>query len=133
MDTKIEDVINNTIFQGGFVLRGYEPVSFIGSQYHLANAEYRFPIATVDSGVSTLPFFLQRVSGNLFVDYGGAFNKLDIENYRDQFHTGVGGELFLDLQLGYYTLLNIRLGYAKGFGEFAVPGGQKYMAVAAPF
>lgn len=133
MDTKIEDVINNTIFQGGFVLRGYEPVSFIGSQYHLANAEYRFPIATVDSGVSTLPFFLQRVSGNLFVDYGGAFNKLDIENYGDQFHTGVGGELFLDLQLGYYTLLNIRLGYAKGFGEFAVPGGQKYMAVAAPF
>lgn len=132
-DTTIQDVINNTVFQGGFVLRGYEPVSFIGSQYHLANAEYRFPIMTVDRGVSTLPFFLQRIAGNLFVDYGGAFDRLDVENFRDQFHTGVGAEVFLDLQLGYYSLLNVRMGYAKGFGEFAVPGGQKYLAIAAPF
>lgn len=132
-DTEVQDVINDTIFQGGFVLRGYEPVSFIGSQYHLFNAEYRFPLVTVDRGISTLPVYLQRMSGNLFLDYGGAFNELDIENYRDQFHTGVGGELLVDLQIGYYTLLNIRLGYAKGYGEFAVPGGQKYMVVSAPF
>ena len=132
-DTTIQNVINNTVFQGGFVLRGYEPVSFIGSQYHLFNAEYRFPLMTVDRGISTLPVYLQRMSGNLFLDYGGAFNQLDIENYRDQFHTGVGAELLIDMQLGYYTLLNIRLGYAKGYGEFAVPGGQKYMVVAAPF
>ena len=132
-DTRIQDVINNTVFQGGFVLRGYEPVSFIGSQYHLANAEYRFPIANVDRGPSTLPVFLQRVSGNLFIDYGGAFSKLDVENIRDQFHTGVGAELWIDLQLGYYSTLNIRTGYAKGFGEFAVEGGQKYLVVAAPF
>lgn len=132
-DTKIEDVINNTIFQGGFVLRGYEPVSFIGSQYHLANAEYRFPLLTPDRGISTLPIYLQRLSGNLFVDYGGAFNRLDLDNWRDQFHTGVGAELWIDLQLGYFTLLNIRMGYAKGFGEFAIPGGQKYLVVAAPF
>jgi len=133
METTVQDVINDTIFQGGFVLRGYEPASFIGSQYHLFNAEYRFPVTTVDRGVSTLPVFVQRLSGNLFLDYGGAFNKLDIEDYRDQFHTGVGAELLIDMQVGYYTFLNVRLGYAKGFGEFAVPGGQKYMVVAAPF
>jgi hypothetical protein len=99
----------------------------------LANAEYRFPILTVDRGISTLPFYIQRLSGNFFLDYGGAFDRLDFDNYRDQFHTGIGGELFVNVQLGYFTFLNVRLGYAKGFGEFAVPGGQKYFAVAAPF
>jgi len=133
MDTNIQDVINNTMFQSGFVLRGYEPISFIGSQYHLANVEYRFPIASVDRGISTLPVFLQRLSGNLFVDYGGAFNTLDTDHPRDQFHTGLGGELLIDLQLGYFGVINSRLGYAKGFGEFAVPGGQTYLAISAPF
>jgi len=132
-DTRIEDLINNTVFQGGFVLRGYEPISFIGSQYHLANVEYRFPIVVADRGVSTLPVFLQRVSGLLFFDYGGAFDTLDVENIRDQFHTGVGGELLVDMLFGYYSFFNFRFGYAKGFGEVAIPGGQKYFVVAAPF
>ena len=79
---------------------------------------------TVDRGISTLPFFVQRMAGNLFLDYGGAFNELDIENYRDQLHTGIGAELLIDMQIGYVTLLNVRLGYAKGYGEFAVEDGQ---------
>ena len=133
VDTSIQDLINNTAFQGAFVLRGYEPVSFLGSQYHLANIEYRFPILLLDRGISTLPVFLQRISGNLFIDYGGAFDTLDVENFRDQFHTGIGGEVFVDVQFGYFTILNLRLGYAKGFGEVAAPGGQKYLVVAAPF
>lgn len=133
VDTTMQDVFNNTIFQGGFVLRGYEPVSFIGSQYHLFNAEYRFPIVNVDRGLSTLPAFLHRLNGALFIDYGGAFDKLDVENWRDQFHTGIGAELWTELTLAYYTTLNLRLGYARGFGEFAEPGGQKYLVVAAPF
>ncbi|MCU0690915.1 MAG: hypothetical protein MUF54_05885 [Polyangiaceae bacterium] len=132
-DTPVHDLINNSVFQGGFVLRGYKPVSFIGSQYHLANVEYRFPIAVVDRGISTLPAYLQRISGNLFIDYGGAFNKLDIENWRDHFHTGIGAEVWVDAQVGYYTLLNVRLGYAKGYGQAAEEGGQKYLVVAAPF
>src|SRR5690606_29448223 len=43
--------------QSGFVLRGYEPAQFIGNQYQLFNAEYRFPISYFDRGVSTLPAF----------------------------------------------------------------------------
>ena len=132
-DTRVRDLIYETVFQSGYVLRGYEPVSFIGSQYHLANVEYRFPIVNVDHGISTLPVFLQRISGNAFLDYGGSFNQLDVEHWRDQFHTGLGGELWIDLQLGYHMLLNIRAGYAKGFGQYAVEGGQKYLVLAAPF
>ena len=132
-DTRMDDFLNNRMFQGAFVLRGYKPVSFLGSQYHLANLEYRFPIIVADRGISTLPIFLQRISGNLFIDYGGAFDTLDTVNFRDQFHTGIGGELLVDLLFGYFTLLNFRLGYAKGYGEVAIPGGQKYLVVAAPF
>ncbi len=132
-DTNYRDLIYQTVFQSAFVLRGYKPVTFIGSQYHLANVEYRFPIVNVDHGISTVPIFLQRISGNAFVDYGGAFNELDVEHWRDQFHTGVGAELWIDLELGYHMLLDIRAGYAKGFGQYAEPGGQKYLVLAAPF
>ena len=35
-------------YQGPFVLRGYPAFSIAGNQYHLFNAEYRFPIVDVD-------------------------------------------------------------------------------------
>jgi hypothetical protein len=133
VDTTLLDTLRGTVFQGGYVLRGYKPISFIGSQYHLFNVEYRFPIVTVDRGPSTVPIFLQRLNGNLFLDYGGSFNVLDVENWRDQFHTGVGAELWAELQLGYYLTLNVRLGYARGYGEYAEEGGQKYVVIAAPY
>ena len=45
------------VFQGGFVLRGYPALQFYGEEYQLYNAEYRFPILTVDHGPSTLPIY----------------------------------------------------------------------------
>ena len=85
---------------GPFVLRGYPAFSIAGNQYHLINAEYRFPIVDVDRGYSTLPVFLGRISGNFFADYGGAFDQLDQTKWTEQFHLGVGGELWVDLTLG---------------------------------
>ncbi len=122
------------IFQGGFVLRGYAPLAFIGSQFHLYNAEYRFPIVNVDRGVSTLPVFLQRVSGNLFADYGGAFDDLDKTQWKDQFHLGVGAELWIDLTMGYFLNANLRIGHARGVKDSnAIEGGQTYVVIAAPY
>ena len=80
-------------FQGPFVLRGYPYLEFSGRQYHLYNAEYRFPILNVDHGISTFPAFVQRINGALFADYGGAFNDIDAHNWRDKFHLGFGAEL----------------------------------------
>ena len=121
-------------YQGPFVLRGYPSFAFSGSQYHLFNAEYRFPILNLDRGLSTIPFFVHRVSGNLFADYGGAFNELDLANWRDQFHLGVGAELWLDFTLGYVIGANVRLGYARGISDAAAaPGGQIYAVLAVPF
>jgi hypothetical protein len=133
VDTDVIQSIRNSVFQGGYVLRGYEPFSFIGNQYHLFNLEYRFPILTIDHGVSTLPVYLQRVNGNLFVDYGGSFDTLSTDYWRGQFHTGIGAELWAELQLGYHTTLNVRFGYAKGFGQYAVDGGQKYVVLSMPY
>jgi outer membrane protein assembly factor BamA len=134
LDVPIADELTNQVFQSGFILRGYAPVAFIGSQYHLANFEYRFPILNVDHGVSTLPAFLQRLNGAVFADYGGAFDTLDPENWRDQLHLGVGGELWVEATFGYFLSLNLRLGYAHGVrDQAAIPGGQTYFVLAAPF
>jgi outer membrane protein assembly factor BamA len=121
-------------YQGPFVLRGYPAFSFSGSQYHLFNAEYRFPILNLDRGLSTMPFFVHRVNGNLFADYGGAFNELDLDHWRDQFHLGVGAELWLEFTLGYVVAGSLRLGHARGIADpAAAPGGQTYAVLAVPF
>jgi len=121
-------------FQGPCVLRGYAPFKFLGSQYHLYNAEYRFPIVNVDRGLSTLPLFLNRVSGAMFADYGGAFYDLDPTHWTDQFHLGVGGELWIDFTIGYFLAATLRIGYARGVDDVnAMPGGQTYFVLSAPF
>lgn len=134
LDTPIVDQYTNQIFQSAFVLRGYAPVAFIGSQYHLYKAEYRFPIVNVERGLSTLPGFVGRVSGALFADYGGAFDTLDTLHWRDQLHLGVGAEVWTELTFGYFLTTMLRVGYAHGVKDpAAIPGGQTYVVVAAPF
>jgi WD40-like Beta Propeller Repeat len=129
----IVDAFDNGIRQSAFVLRGYEPAKFIGQQYNLANAEYRFPLLYADRGISTLPVFLRTLSATAFADYGGAFDAIDPEDPLSQYHLGVGGELWVDLVLGYHASGLIRIGYAKGFGDAAVSGGQTYVVVASAF
>lgn len=134
VETPIIDQYTSGIFQSGFVLRGYEPVAFIGSQYHLYNLEYRFPIINVDRGLSTLPAFLGPISATVFADYGGAFDTFDHTKLREQFHLGIGAELWAELTFGYFLTTTLRLGYAHGIADdAAIPGGQTYLVVAAPF
>lgn len=119
--------------QGGFVLRGYPPYSYSGRQYHLGTVEYRFPIVYPERGISTLPFFFNRLAGAAFLDYGGAFDDLDVKHWRDQFHTSVGGELLFDTTLGYFLSTTARLGYAKGFSHEAYTGGKVYLVLSAAY
>ena len=131
------------VFNGSFVLRGYPPRVYGGSAYALANMEYRFPIFYPDRGISTLPLYLRRLDGALFLDYGGAFNHLDfsrIRFFRDgalidspQLHTSIGAELWIGLTLGYLINTQIRVGYAHGFSPEAFPGGQPYFVASSAF
>jgi hypothetical protein len=129
---EIVDAFESGLRQSSFVLRGYKPGAFAGSELNLLKAEYRFPILYVDRGLSTLPAFLRGISGALFADYGGAYYQMDLEDPLQVFHLGVGGELWLDLVLGYFAQGTIRFGIAKGIDEIDPPM-QTYMVLSAGF
>jgi hypothetical protein len=113
---------------GGPALRGYPPGSLYGDQYHLLNAEYRFPIRWIERGVSTLPLYLTRVYGAVFADYGNAFyGNLDLSNFK----LGVGGQISLDSTIGYYVANTLTLGYARGLSTGGV--NQYYLFVGGSF
>jgi hypothetical protein len=131
------------VFNGSFVLRGYPPGVYTGSDYVLSNAEYRFPLVYVDRGLSTLPLYLRRIDGNVFVDYGGAFNSFDVHDIRffhhgalidsPQLHASLGAELWIGLTIGYLMDTQLRLGYAYGFSAEAYKGGQPYFVASSAF
>lgn len=119
-DLPILDAYTSELRQSGYRLRGFEASQFVGRQFVLANAEYRFPISYFERGLSTLPVFLQTISGNVFADYGGAFDRFNMEDRSSNLHLGVGAELWLDVFLGYSTSNTLRAGMARGLG----PEGQ---------
>lgn len=139
----IVDTVSTGIYDGSFVLRGYKPGSLSGRAYVLQNIEYRFPIVKPDRGLSTLPLYLRRLDGNLFVDYGGAFDNLDLDAIKlftnrsiidsPDLHTSIGAELWIGLTLGYYINPQLRLGYAYGLSRLAIPGGQFYFIGSTAF
>ncbi|MBI4705911.1 MAG: PD40 domain-containing protein, partial [Deltaproteobacteria bacterium] len=141
--TSLLDTITSGILSGAFVLRGYPPNAYAGSTMMLQNAEYRIPLVAPDLGISTLPLYLRRVSGNLFFDHGGAFDRLDFEATEflargalldsPQLHSAAGAELWLEATLAYYLDVQFRLGYARGFSVAALPGGQGYFVAAGAY
>ncbi|MBX3129135.1 MAG: PD40 domain-containing protein [Polyangiaceae bacterium] len=133
VDLPVLDAYTDLLVQSAFVLRGYAPAQFIGSHYNLLNAEYRFPIWYADRGLSTLPVFLRTLSGAVFADYGGAFERIDLDDPFADYHLGVGAELWIDLFLGYFGRANLRLGHARGLDDEAAKGGQTYFVAASVF
>lgn len=127
LDFPLIDTVRNYLIQGGVVMRGYPVVALVGRNLALLNAEYRFPIVNIDRGPSTLPVFLNRISGAAFVDYGSAFD----DPHTAKFKTGVGAELWFDVTLGYVVGLTFRAGHARGLAS----GGtdQTYFVAAVPF
>jgi Tol biopolymer transport system component len=132
-DTPAFDAFTSGLRQSSFVLRGYLPGQFAGTQYNLVNAEYRFPILYADRGVSTLPVFLRTISGAAFADWGGAYNELDLEDPLASYHLGVGAELWFELVIGYFAGANLRLGVARGLDDEAPPGLQTYFVASSAF
>ncbi len=133
VDLPVLDAFTDGILQSSFRLRGYEPAQFIGTHFNLLNTEYRFPILYADRGISTLPVFLRTLSGAVFADYGGAFNRIDLEDPFEEYHLGVGAELWMDVVLGYFARVNLRLGHARGTDSEAPTGGQTYFVAASVF
>lgn len=127
------DAVTTGLRQSAFVLRGHQPGKYVGRQFNLVNLEYRFPLIWPDRGVATLPAFLHGMWGTLFADYGGAYDRIDPNDWLEPFNLGIGAELNLDFTLGYFIDSGLRLGFAKGYGDFAYPGVHTYAVVAASF
>jgi WD40 repeat protein/surface antigen Omp85-like protein len=128
VDYPVVDTVRNFLIQRGWlVLRGYPVALEVGAYYGLMNAEYRFPIVNIDRGPSTLPFFLQRITGAAFVDYGSAFNTAA----GAEFKTGIGGELWFDVTLAYILRFTFRAGHAKGLASGGID--KTYFAAVAEF
>jgi hypothetical protein len=125
------DAIRSGLRQTAFVLRGFPPNAFSGRQYNLANVEYRFPIVWVEHGLSTFFAFVHGISGTLFADYGGAYNRIDTNDILGQYHLGMGGELRATFAVAYFIESEFRFGWARGFGDLGV--SQTYFVAAATF
>lgn len=127
VDLPLVDTVRNLLIQGGITLRGYPSIIESGRSYALTNAEYRFPIVNIDHGPSTLPIFLNRITGAAFLDYGSAF-----DDFQDaKFKTGTGAEVWFDFTLGYVASFTFRLGQAKGLSSGGID--KTYFVAAVPF
>jgi Tol biopolymer transport system component len=120
------DLVSLALFgpaSGADELRGYPSDWLAGSGFALANLELRLPLASPRRGYSTWPAFLRRVHGALFADLGDAFDlpgELPFAGHHfdaRELRLGAGGELRLELVLGYNLVANVRLGLAHAFGR----------------
>lgn len=123
----IQAVLNFSFF-GGVALRGFPEGFRYGSQYHLLQSEYRFPIASPEWSIGTLPLYVSRIWGLVFFDAGNAFSEpFDLAN----FAFGTGGELLVELYTGYYINVTLRFGIAQGIGQDGET--QFYFHLGSPF
>lgn len=127
-DVTVIDGLLNGVILGGNALRGYPAFDRGGTQFHLVQAEYRFPIWRVNRGLFTLPVYLNRISAAVYADVGDAFSG-DIDFGR--FRVGVGGHVLVDFTLGYVLPFTLRVGYARGLMEGGID--QVYGHLGVPF
>jgi Tol biopolymer transport system component len=114
---------------GGLFLHGYPQGGLIGDQFHLWNAEYRFPVVTLEQGYQTVPLYVRRVHAAAYADYGAAFSGSLTDT--NPFRLGVGGELRIDMVLGYVVANTFQIGYARGLSQGGE--GQLYFVLGTPF
>ncbi len=95
-------------------LRGYPSGVDSGLRCVVATLEFRFPVATLDAGLSTLPIFFQKIHGSIFYDSGNAWNgALSIRDFRDS----AGIEIRFDSTVLYGYNITFAIGAAYGFKE----------------
>ncbi|MEP6918949.1 MAG: BamA/TamA family outer membrane protein, partial [Acidobacteriota bacterium] len=91
------------------LLRGIDEDAVTGPHVMVGSLDYRFPILDVQRGAGTLPVFLRRIHGALFVDAGTAWTQsVRWSDVRRSF----GGELSVDTVLGYSLPLTFSGGAA---------------------
>ena len=103
-------------------LRGYPAGAFAGSHLVSGTLELRFPIVAPQWGYSTWPAFLRRVSGAAFLDVGRAWVPAEGIPWWQRLRFGAGAELDVEIVLGFYVPLDLRIGVGQGLGPLLAPG-----------
>lgn len=124
------DLILRAGVLGENLLRGYAPLSFAGSEFLLASAEYRFPLVWLDAAPGWLPLYLGKLSGTVFTDAGNAFESWPPETL----HPSAGAELRLGYHIGWGAIEGaLRIGSAYGFHRALGGGFHHYFGLGASF
>jgi hypothetical protein len=107
-DSDLFDLVRTNVA----VLRGYPDNAFTGRRFAVANAEYRFPLATPQRGLRSLPFFIRHLSASVFFDAAHAWNRsFDL----DAVKTAAGGALTVDWFLGHRVPITTSASLGHGF------------------
>ena len=98
-------------FDSGVVglMRGFGSEDLFGRTAVVANLDYRLPLAWIEQGSGTLPFFLRSLHGAVFTDVGSAWEQTRTKN---DWRASLGAELSADVVLGYSLPLTISGGVA---------------------
>lgn len=106
------------VFTSRVGLRGYDAVlANTGNKIGILSAEYRFPIAEVNRGLWTLPFYLDRVYGAVGYEAANVWDSpfMSDGSFRlDRTLHGASLELRSQLSLWRYIKTDMRIGVAQG-------------------
>jgi Tol biopolymer transport system component len=110
------------------LLRGFAEDAITGDRAVVGNLDYRVPLASIQRGIGTLPFFLRTAHAAVFADAGHAWT----DDFRwSDLRTAFGAELSLDTVLSYIVPLTFTAGGAwrnnpvtgrRGFAAFGRVG-----------
>jgi hypothetical protein len=97
-------------------LRGYRGDETVlrGTDARVTTVEWRTPLADVDRHAMSPPLGLNRLSGTVFFDVGGAWTA---GNGPAHYQRGVGVELLGEVKMLYALGLQLRTGVARGLDE----------------
>ncbi|MCG6969524.1 MAG: hypothetical protein LJE85_07135 [Gammaproteobacteria bacterium] len=114
-----------------YALRGYKEglAELTGRRMSLVELEWRFPIARIERGYMAPPVGLNNIHGKVFYDIGDAWQD-DFES--SNLLQGAGMELNTEIIIGYFLLLDLRMGFAHGF-DSALGDNQAYVSVGGTF
>src|SRR5690606_37373190 len=102
----------------GYPVRGFAPGTQRGNRVFSATAEYRFPIALIERGLGLLPIGIDRLTGDIFLDVGGAWCEGSCSTPPSRTPDSidpigsVGAEAILKLRTGFFSDLPFRFGVA---------------------
>ena len=102
--------------QNRYPIRGF-PSNFDKGRHAVTyTLEYRFPLWYIFRGWNTKPVFIDRLHAAFFADVGNAWGTGKDFDVSD-FSAGIGGELKMDIVLGYKTSITPAIGLAQGITD----------------